>query len=41
MDWDIKPEDQAFARFSYFNQRGDNQAPLGPVLDGGGGNGSA
>lgn len=40
MDWDINAKDQAFARFSYINQRGDNQAPLGPVLDGGGGNGS-
>jgi hypothetical protein len=40
MDWDISSKDQAFARFSYINQRGNNEAPLGPVLDGGGGNGS-
>jgi hypothetical protein len=40
MDWNISQKDQAFARFSYLNQRGSNQAPLGPVLDGGGGNGS-
>ena len=41
MDWNISQKDQAFARFSYLNQRGSNEAPLGPVLDGGGGNGSA
>jgi hypothetical protein len=40
MDWNISNADQAFARFSYLNQRGNNDAPLGPVLDGGGGNGS-
>jgi hypothetical protein len=41
MDWNITKKDQAFARFSYLNQRGSNDAPLGPVLDGGGGNGSS
>ena len=40
MDWNPTEHDQAFARFSFLNQRGNNQAPLGPVLDGGGGNGS-
>jgi hypothetical protein len=40
MDWNITKNDQAFARFSYLNQRGSNDAPLGPVLDGGGGNGA-
>jgi Carboxypeptidase regulatory-like domain/TonB-dependent Receptor Plug Domain len=40
MDWDISSRDQMFARFSYLNQLGNNQAPLGPILDGGGGNGS-
>lgn len=40
LDWNITKKDQAFARFSYLNQRGNNQAPLGPILDGGGGNGS-
>lgn len=41
MDWNITKKDQAFARFSYLNQRGSNEAPLGPVLDGGGGNGAS
>jgi hypothetical protein len=41
LDWNISKKDQAFARFSYLNQRGSNGAPLGPVLDGGGGNGSS
>lgn len=40
MDWDISAKDQMFARFSYLNQRGENEAPLGSILDGGGGNGS-
>jgi hypothetical protein len=40
LDYDLSAKDQAFFRFSYLNQRGANQAPLGPVLDGGGGNGS-
>jgi len=40
MDWNIGPKDNAFARFSYLNQIGNFQAPLGPVLDGGGGEGS-
>jgi hypothetical protein len=40
MDWDIRSKDQMFARFSYLNQLGNNQAPLGPILDGGTGNGS-
>ena len=41
MDWNISSKDQMFARFSYLNQRGENEAPLGPILDGGGGNGSS
>ena len=41
MDWNISSKDQAFARFSYLNQIGSFQAPLGPVLDGGGGEGSS
>lgn len=41
VDWNISSKDQAFGRFSYLNQIGNNQAPLGPILDGGGGNGSA
>lgn len=40
MDYDLRAADQAFARFSYVNSRGQNAAPLGPILDGGGGNGS-
>jgi hypothetical protein len=40
MDWNINSKDQMFVRFSYLNQLGNNQAPLGPLLDGGGGNGS-
>jgi hypothetical protein len=40
LDWNVSQRDQAFVRFSFLNQRGSNQAPLGPVLDGGGGNGS-
>lgn len=40
VDWDINSTDQMFARFSYLNSRGENAAPLGPILDGGGGNGS-
>jgi hypothetical protein len=40
LDYNPTAKDQAFFRFSFLNQRGANQAPLGPVLDGGGGNGS-
>ena len=40
-DWDISAKDQAFARFSYSNTRGSFPAPLGPILDGGGGAGSS
>jgi hypothetical protein len=40
MDWNINSSDQMFARFSYVNQLGNNEAPLGSTLDGGGGNGS-
>lgn len=39
-DYDMSEKDQFFARFSYSNSRGQNAAPLGPILDGGGGNGS-
>jgi hypothetical protein len=39
-DYNISASDQMFARFSYINARGNFAAPLGPVLDGGGGNGS-
>jgi len=41
VDWNINAKDQAFVRFSYLNQIGNFQAPLGPVLDGGGGEGSS
>jgi hypothetical protein len=41
MDWNISPKDQSFARFSYSNTRGGFPAPLGPILDGGGGAGSS
>ena len=40
LDWDISSKDQMFARFSYLNQIGNYQAPLGSILDGGGGEGS-
>lgn len=40
LDWNISEKDQAFVRFSYLNQIGNFQAPLGPILDGGGGEGS-
>lgn len=40
-DYDPTPRDQAFFRFSFLNQRGANEAPLGALLDGGGGNGSS
>lgn len=40
LDYNPSAKDQAFFRFSYLNSRGNNEAPLGPVLDGGGGNGS-
>jgi hypothetical protein len=35
MDWNISQHDQAFARFSYFNDPAFHPAPLGPILDGG------
>jgi hypothetical protein len=41
LDWDISSTDQMFARFSYMNVKGNNAAPLGPILDGGGGNGAS
>jgi hypothetical protein len=41
LDWNISSRDQAFVRFSYLNQIGNFQAPLGPLLDGGGGEGSS
>jgi hypothetical protein len=40
VDYNPSDRDQSFVRFSFLNQRGANQAPLGPLLDGGGGNGS-
>ncbi len=40
LDYNASAKDQAFFRFSFLNTRGNNAAPLGPVLDGGGGNGS-
>ncbi|MCL2660124.1 MAG: Plug and carboxypeptidase regulatory-like domain-containing protein, partial [Acidobacteriaceae bacterium] len=40
LDWNVNAKDQAFARFSYINQRGNNEGPMGPILDGGGGNGN-
>jgi hypothetical protein len=39
-DYNPTSKDQAFFRFSFLNSRGTWDAPLGPVLDGGGGNGS-
>jgi len=41
LDYEPSAKDQAFFRFSFLNTRGANEAPLGPVLDGGGGNGSS
>ncbi|HEV2575700.1 MAG TPA: carboxypeptidase-like regulatory domain-containing protein [Acidobacteriaceae bacterium] len=40
-DYNPTSKDQAFFRFSFLNSRGANEAPLGPLLDGGGGNGSS
>ncbi len=40
VDFDITAKDQAFARFSYNNVMGNYAGPLGPILDGSGGNGS-
>lgn len=40
-DYNPTLKDQAFFRFSFLNSRGTWDAPLGPVLDGGGGNGSS
>jgi hypothetical protein len=34
-DWNITGKDQAFARFSYLNERSSFPPPLGPILDGG------
>ncbi|HZY64194.1 MAG TPA: TonB-dependent receptor, partial [Edaphobacter sp.] len=36
LDWIISHKDQAFARFSYLNERSFYPSPLGPILDGGG-----
>ena len=36
VDWNISAKDQAFGRFSYMNVLSNRQAPLGPILDGGG-----
>src|SRR5665213_1578318 len=40
MDVNLTQKDQAFARFSYNNTLGASAGPLGPILDGSGGNGS-
>lgn len=40
VDYNMSAKDQAFARFSYNNTIGNYQAPLGPILDGSGGEGS-
>ena len=40
VDWNIASKDQAFVRFSDFNQMGNYAGSLGPILDGSGGNGS-
>ncbi len=39
-DWTISPKDQAFIRFSDFNQMENYAGPLGPILDGSCGEGS-
>lgn len=41
VDYNPSSKDQAFFRFSFLNSRGSWDAPLGPLLDGGGGNGSS
>lgn len=35
LDWVVSQKDQAFARFSYLNERSFYPSPLGPILDGG------
>jgi len=40
VDYNMSEKDQAFGRFSYNNTIGNYQAPLGPILDGSGGEGS-
>ncbi len=40
VDWTITPKDQAFVRFSDFNQMENFAGPLGPILDGSCGEGS-
>ncbi|MFP5268386.1 MAG: carboxypeptidase regulatory-like domain-containing protein, partial [Acidobacteriota bacterium] len=40
VDWTISPKDQAFVRFSDFNQMENFAGPLGPILDGSCGEGS-
>lgn len=34
VDWNIRPSDQAFVRYSYTNEPAFQPAPLGPILDG-------
>jgi hypothetical protein len=36
MDWTIGAKDNAYSRFSYWNEMGFYTPPLGPILDGGG-----
>lgn len=36
LDWNIKPSDQAYARYSYLHEIKTNGLPLGPLLDGSG-----
>jgi len=35
VDWNISSRDQAFSRFSYWNNPANYPGPLGPILDGG------
>jgi len=35
IDWNVRANDQVFARFSLLNEPGYRYAPLGPVMDGG------
>lgn len=40
VDWNISSRDSTFVRFSNFNQMGNYEGSLGPILDGSGGEGS-
>jgi len=36
LDWTIGSKDTTYSRYSYYNEMGHNQPPLGNILDGGG-----